>query len=197
MRIEDYEERIPAAHRYPRREGEERSRFAEFLLMCLRQGIENGNLLESFPEAFDLDLAVGKQLDCIGAIVGADRVLPFAVVGFDGVLGDDDYRLLIRAKIAANMWDGTNESLARILRDVFSKYGFSFEDSQNMTFAYQIRGDFSDIQIQMIRGDLIAPRPAGIGVEYRIISTAVNTQIYTDTRLGSDFQKASMEQEVE
>jgi len=41
-----------------------------------------------FDTAFDVDLAVGKQLDIIGKIVGINRIVPFAVpknyFGFDG-----------------------------------------------------------------------------------------------------------------
>ena len=43
---------------------------------------------KAFDEAFDVDLAVGNQLDIIGKIVGIPRIVPFALekirFGFDG-----------------------------------------------------------------------------------------------------------------
>lgn len=87
------------------------------------------DLLESFEGAFDLDSAVGAQLDIIGKIVGISRniedVIPKIFFGFDGnvnargfglapfyttdqaqytdtQLSDSDYRFFIRIKIAKN-----------------------------------------------------------------------------------------------
>jgi len=37
------------------------------------------DLLNSFDRAFDVDLAIGKQLDIIGKIVGVSRIVPFSV----------------------------------------------------------------------------------------------------------------------
>ncbi|CAB3952667.1 DUF2612 domain-containing protein [Achromobacter piechaudii] len=95
--------------------------------------------------AYDLDDAVGVQLDAVGEWVGISRnvrtplegvYFSFDVAGlgfeqgvwqgpFDpdtGVtsLDDETYRVLIRAKIGANHWDGTLESSAAILNSIFS-----------------------------------------------------------------------------
>ena len=203
MRIERYEEMVPPAHRYPVHDDSERSRFADFVLLCCLHGMETMDMLEGYIQDFDLENAIGKQLDALGAIVGADRQLPFAVEGSDGWLNDDDYRLLIRARIASNIWDGTNEGLTQVLRAVFANYGFSFVDGGTdaemdaMTMKYQIRGQLSDLQKQMIRGDLIAPRPAGVSVVYEFVGTVVNTNITTDARLGSDYMRAGVNETAE
>ena len=96
--------------------------------------------LAGLREEFDVDSAVGKQLDAIGDRVGVTRKLPikltgmyFALDGIDGPgldfgiwkgpydpsdgmteLGDETFRAVIKAKILANHWDGTNESLPQI-----------------------------------------------------------------------------------
>ncbi len=95
--------------------------------------------------AYDLDAAVGVQLDAVGEWVGISRNVrtplegvyfsfDVAGLGFDqgawqgpfdpdtGItsLDDDTYRILIRAKIGANRWDGTLESSAAILNSIFS-----------------------------------------------------------------------------
>ena len=202
MNFEEYEELIPPAHRYPRREGAERSRFADFVKVCLKQGIDFADLLDGSLTDFDLDKATGKQLDYIGAIVGADRKLPFVVEGSDGLLEDEDYRLLIRARIATNTWDGTNESLANILRTVFGNYGFSFVDmgvnanQDPMHMVYRVRGNFSDIQTHMFEGDLIVPRPAGVKVRVDFIGVLSETRIATNTVLGSDFARIGLVEPV-
>lgn len=84
------------------------------------------------PAAFDLDNAAGAQLDAVGTRVGASRALEAPLEGvyfswdttglgwdegawqgpFDPSSGlvslpDDNFRILIRATIFANQWDGT------------------------------------------------------------------------------------------
>lgn len=53
-----------------------------------------------------LSTAIGVQLDGLGAIVGEARI----------GLGDEDYRALIRARIAANRSDGQGDTLLRVAR---------------------------------------------------------------------------------
>jgi hypothetical protein len=91
-------------------------------------------LLESMIPDFDLDTAMGAQLDVVGQWVGISRYLNAPLVGvyfewdsdnpavewdagvwqglFDPdsgliALPDDLYRILIKIKIAANSWDGS------------------------------------------------------------------------------------------
>src|ERR1700759_4619644 len=101
----------------------------------LLQGLVDAQIVvASFPGIFDLDNAVGDQLDKVGEWVGVSRdvtvVEPtwfsWAVAGlgwgqgrwqgpFDAadtrtvVLDDYHYRVLIKARIVANNWDGTVE----------------------------------------------------------------------------------------
>jgi hypothetical protein len=90
------------------------------------------NLADSYSTLFDLDTAIGDQLDKVGDRVGVNRFLEVPVTDvyfswdtddlgwdqgywqgpFDPDFGkvelpDDQFRLLLRAKIAANFWDGT------------------------------------------------------------------------------------------
>ena len=88
--------------------------------------------LDQLPSAFDLDKAVGVQLDIDGQWIGRTRIIPIAVTrpwfswnvehfgwnegywkqpSFTGqtfaTLDDETYRRLLRAKVAANFTDGT------------------------------------------------------------------------------------------
>jgi hypothetical protein len=53
-------------------------------------------LFASLRAAFDLDTAVGVQLDLIGRVVGLARTAP------GSLLGDEDYRFLLKAKATRN-----------------------------------------------------------------------------------------------
>ncbi|MDD2056624.1 DUF2612 domain-containing protein [Pseudomonas putida] len=121
------------------------------------------NVSNGLPVDFDLDSAVGVQLDQVGLWIGIGRRINTPLTGvyfsfdteglgfnhgvwkgpFDpdtGVieLDDETYRLLLRAKIAANHWDGTMETSKPILDAVFNPRGGSeFIDvtANNETFA--------------------------------------------------------------
>lgn len=105
--------------------------------------------LAALRQDFDVDSAVGAQLDAVGARVGISRNLPttlsgvyFALDDVDGIgldrgvwkgvydpddgmtrLGDDTYRAVIKAKILSNHWDGTNKTLPQFLSDALSYFG--------------------------------------------------------------------------
>ena len=105
--------------------------------------------LAALREDFDVDTAVGAQLDAIGVRVGVSRILPMTLtdvyfalddtggIGLDlgvwkGVydpvdgtttLGDETYRAVIKAKIAQNHWDGTRGSLPDFLGEVLGQFG--------------------------------------------------------------------------
>lgn len=102
---------------------------SETISSIVKRFKNNFDLLEQMEDAFDLDNAVGKQLDIIGKIVGISRnvdgVIPKIFFGFDGnvnargfdsaafytldqqqytdtQLSDSDYRFFIRMKIVKN-----------------------------------------------------------------------------------------------
>ena len=88
-------------------------------------------LLSTFPTLFDVDTAVGQQLDYTGQWIGRNRIVQIPLniffsfdisgLGFDEgywfgpyevatgsfSLPDYNYRILLKATIAANYWDGT------------------------------------------------------------------------------------------
>jgi hypothetical protein len=101
-------------------------------------------VIASMPGLFDLDVAVGDQLDRTGEWIGQSRGVPIALpslyfsadiagLGADegyaaqpidsgystSYLPDPYYRKLLYAKILANRWDGTVSGLQAILRTYF------------------------------------------------------------------------------
>ena len=71
-------------------------------LITPHQSVED--TLQQLRTGLRLDNAVGAQLDLLGKIVGQLR----------NGLDDDDYRRYIRARISANISDGTVEDLLRV-----------------------------------------------------------------------------------
>lgn len=141
----------------------------------------------------DLDIAAGDQLDTLGLWVGVTRRVPVPLTGYyftwadtvatgwssgqwkgpfdpgSGIvlLGDSDFRLLIRAKIAANMWDGTNEELDQILSILFNPTNVWHYDIQNMQLRITYKqAQLSAVQKALLTGDVLAIKPAGVKIVY-------------------------------
>lgn len=158
--------------------------------------IDQQNFLNGMTAAFDLDTATGAQLDVIGLWVGIPRRINVPVsnvyfswdtanVGWDqgvwfstgdptdsiSVLDDDTYRLVLRAKIAANNWDGTVITAAPILNSIFDNSAtyVQLNDNGDMSFNVYILGpEPSALKKALISGGYIPVKPAGVRVNYGI-----------------------------
>lgn len=102
-------------------------------VFCQAQ-VDQQNLANSFPSLFDVDLAVGDQLDKLGQWVGVSRNLSQTILGVT-VLPDASYRILIKLFIAMNAWDGTIPGLYSIWNAILapSVGGILVQDGQDMT----------------------------------------------------------------
>lgn len=119
-------------------------RFLALVSALVQPLADSAVLLAGLPQAFDLDTAVGAQLDVVGQWVGRTRNLKTPVtgvffsldtsgVGFDQgiwwspytpttgieVLPDDQYRLILRARIMNNQWDGSLGQAYSIIDSIF------------------------------------------------------------------------------
>lgn len=116
---------------------------------------------------FDLDFAVGAQLDIIGQIVGQKRVLPFQPSdGTDPNLDDDMYRTLLKAKIALNHWDGKLLSIEQKWTSIFPGTSIVIVDNQDMTINVSVLGEISELVQELIENDMIIPRPQAVQINY-------------------------------
>jgi hypothetical protein len=158
------------------------SKLQAFLYLLLKKFDDVSQCLVQMDTAFDLDGAIGAQLDMLGQIAGVSRTLPFQP-SFDvsPVLNDATYRLLIMAKIGQNQWDGTQGALYAIWHNLFPTVTIAVADNQNMTATLFIGGLPSSILIDMIVGfaangatsgtvknGLIIPRPEGVLYEFEL-----------------------------
>lgn len=153
-------------------------------------------LLDSMIPLFDLDIAVGDQLDIIGQWAGIGRNVNIPIVGvyfsWDSVtytngwdfgtwqpdlapvqitsLPDDAYRTLIKAKIAANHWDGTTTGAYAIWDALFPTITILIQDNGDMSYELAFVGGIIDsLTLALITGGYIPLKPEGVHVnEYYV-----------------------------
>jgi len=163
-------------------------------------------MLGQMPQDFDLDTAIGVQLDAVGQWVGRSRFIPTpipniwfsfddALRGFDlgvwkgpydsdsGVtrLDDETYRIFLRAKIAANQWDGRVETAQAAFNLVFSQspgtYIFVI-DNFDMTMTVGISGAIPSLLfIALLNQGFLPIKPEGVRINYAI-TTVNNTPVF-------------------
>jgi len=122
--ISDRLDLITSAHK-------DKPRFVATVAALLQPAVDAIWLLQHLYQYYDLDTAIGAQLDAVGIWVGRSRFLPVPIdayfsFGIEGrgfgqapwkrpfdpdsglvELPDEAYRILLKAVIAANHWDGS------------------------------------------------------------------------------------------
>jgi len=154
--------------------------FVEHVDLSTRPLSDVSSAMYGLISAFDIDDAVGIQLDALGEWIGRGRIVsqPIAGVYFsfdtDGLgwdqgvwqgpydpdsgftsLSDDTYRIVLKAKIAINNWDGQNDSLPPILEAALEGSGLKMQivDNQDMTISVWV---FPETDISLVSQELIA-----------------------------------------
>ncbi len=105
----------------------------------LRQANDLAELVESIPEAFSANAAIGFQLDLLGESLGLHRS------DLGNAMTDAEYRAYILGTQALRRWNGRNEALKLLLE------------------LAGITGTYSDNMNQTVTAPDRAPVPAGIG----------------------------------
>jgi hypothetical protein len=180
---EQYLNLIPSANRT-------KPKFVATVTLNVAVSVRIQNLFEAMRTTlFDLDLAVGDQLDIIGKWAGISRHVNIPVTGlyftWDGelsegwdygiwksplagnitLLPDEQYRTLIKAKIAANQWDGTTEGAYTIWENLFSNFTILIIDYQNMSYSMAFVGAILDsLTLALIQGGYIPLKPEGVRI---------------------------------
>jgi len=146
----------------------------------------------SLSSAFDLDEAIGAQLDVLGQWVGISRYASVLISGvyfsFDTVglgfdqgmikgpydpseglarMDDGTYRTMIKAKIGANHWDGTLPSYQSIMAQVFAGTGTTCfaQDNQDMSMTVFFTGaEPSALLAGLIKTGTVPLKPSGVRI---------------------------------
>ncbi|MFC6122553.1 DUF2612 domain-containing protein [Citrobacter bitternis] len=154
--------------------------FFQHVDLSTRPLLDTSTALNSLISAFDIDTAVGVQLDILGEWIGRSRYVAVPIsgiffswdtegLGYDqGVwqgpydpdsgytaLSDETYRIILKTKIAINNWDGTNDTLPPILDNALAGSGLTMQivDNQDMTISIWV---FPEVDIASVSLELIA-----------------------------------------
>ena len=79
------------------------------------------------------------------------------------------YRLVLKTKVALNIWDGTIPSMYEIWNNIFGNdndLSLQIKDNQDMSFNAYITGYADQIQQDLIQHGYIVPKPQGVKVNY-------------------------------
>ena len=187
--LEDYLNLIPAPNRA-------QPKFIEWVGDNIQFLIEIQDVLNDISPEFNLATAVGDQLDIIGQILGLTRQVNFVPSGgFNPIMNDATYRLVLNAKIILNLWKGTKNEIYTFLQAFLPEYTFLILDNQDMTMTViaigvpdDITGSitlafdldtltfggldtgyftgFSGFLRQLVTNGYFFPKPAGVAIEY-------------------------------
>jgi len=157
------------------------------------------NVILAFESAFDIDTAVGVQLDTLGKIIGLSRIVPdvvpkvyFAFSGTlnadtfskapmfrtsdailtDTQLNDSDYRFFLKAKIAKNVVTAKMIDDDLSLQDAIA---FMFgnaayvSDNQDMTMTLYVDDTYPTRLLTYLAALDLIPRPQAVSIKYAII----------------------------
>jgi hypothetical protein len=175
----------------------DKSNYMAMIAVSCQPSADVTALYKTIPVLFDVDLAVGQQLDVIGQWVGVSRQLTTALVGvyfafdttnvgFDqGVwqgptdpstglvtLPDTYYRILIKVRILNNQWDGSKPMAYTLMNAIFGPLGYSIyiEDNANLTMNLGLvtAGPQSAIALALLTSGKFNIKPATIRIAYYI-----------------------------
>lgn len=161
------------------------------LVELLTGAIEtNTNIVKALPDLFDVDLAVGQQLDFVGEWVGINRGLTppvddtffsfgieekgwhlgywkdeYATTGIT-LMPDGEYRAVMKAKIALNQWKGNIPDAIESLSKTLPHNGFVITDYQDMSMVLGITGPVTPLVQALITRGYFDIRPAGVQISY-------------------------------
>lgn len=167
---------------------------------------DNIAILNSMYALFDVDVAVGAQLDVVGQWIGVGRDISVPLTGvyfsydtpglgldegtiynsfnpLSGLvrLGDEAYRTLLYARIANNHWDGSIEGAYVVWDIAFSGTGIGIliQDLGGMHMIMALTGDITDaVTLALFKGGYLSLKPAGVRVDAYYTPSVPNTPYF-------------------
>jgi hypothetical protein len=120
-----------------------------------------------FNTAFDIDGAVGAQLDVLGEILGISRTVSWQPSnGVSPILDDTHFQLALKARIAINQWDGTITQLFDIWYNLLPNVYLVLHDNQDMTINALVVGMTDSMDQDLVAHGYIVPKPEGVHINY-------------------------------
>lgn len=186
--IQTYQDLITSEH-------SDKPNFVAFYSGCIQPFVDLQAFTISLLEDFDLDLAIGVQLDAVGLWVGVSRVLKTAITGvffsfnvdglgfnqgvwkgpFSGsgvtLMPDYIYRTIIKFKILANHWNGTIPQAYEDFSTLFTNGEVIYmRDNQDMSMTIGLVGfNFDALSLAILEQGYFPFRPEGVRIKEYII----------------------------
>ena len=188
--LDDYTALITSEH-------SDKPKFVAMIEMLSAPLVDLMNVLGGMPALFDLDSAVGDQLDVDGEWIGIARQINTPLIGVyfsfdvDGLgfdqgvwkgpydpdtglvsLDDETYLMVLRAKIAANHWDSTPDSAGEILESLAPPGTFVFiQDNCDMSITICVAGKQpSALYAALLQKGFLSLKPEAVRVNYAFSS---------------------------
>lgn len=143
---------------------------------------------EAVRKSYDIDTAVGDQLDVLGRIVvigrsfagtvamepalfgdldaefgDTDEMCSALTIDQDSQLSDELYRLVIKAKILKNTSDATIESILGGMNFLLpNAQMLRLTDGENMSFGLEFYGQITDLERYALINAKLVPKPQGV-----------------------------------
>lgn len=144
--------------------------FNAYIQAFLDQDLPIDQCMNKFNDIFNLDTAVGDQLDKLGSYVALTRELPVVDPDIPASLPDEYFREVIKARIRANFWNGTNEQLIELIDVTFPDAKYEILDNQDMTLQIvMINHSATPTMIALLFNGYIIPKPAGVLTTFTIM----------------------------
>ncbi len=196
--INDYIDLVPVAN-------SDKPNFLAVLAAALTPFVDGQNALNEMPTDFDIDVAIGAQLDVVGQWVGFSRRVSVPIEGVyfsfdiagvgldDGVwlgpgdpidgltsLDDATYRLMLKIKVRANHWDGSLEQAQDIFSGIVSSGALLFVvDNFDMSMTIGVAGVVpSALFIALLQQSLPWLRPETVELDLIIVTSVSGTPIF-------------------
>lgn len=175
-------------------EHSDKPKFMATVQACVSPFAKIQQVMRGFVNDFDVDQAIGVQLDIVALWVGVLRRVGIPITDYyftwddvvkdgwdNGVwkgigdpdagfvdLPDDLFRTLIKAKIQANHWRGDIAGAYDILNQALSVDGVvKIVDNQNMSMTVQVQaGVLPAVEQALVTAGYLPIKPAGVKATY-------------------------------
>lgn len=156
--------------------------------------------------AFDLDYAIGNQLDILGDVLGRSRQLdvditdvyltwdqeglgweqgvwrgPYDPVSALTSLPDDIYRIVLKSKVVANKWKGKIPEAYEAYHIVFESFGGKviIQDNQDMSMDVGIVGlEPTPLNIALLHLGYLFVKPEGVRINFYMYTPDPNQKLF-------------------
>lgn len=186
--------------------------FVAVISALCQPSADQQSVLAEMPEGYDIDVAVGVQLDAVGEWIGLSRILTIPLTGvyfaldtagvgldqgtwlgpFDpttqlDVLPDDIYRQLLYAKIANNQWDGNVPGAYEFMNKVFPGDTFFIQDNGDMSMYIGVVGPtpLNAVTTALLENGYFDIKPVGVRVAGYVTPSVVGSPVFGLDAAGS------------